>query len=244
MSLKRRYSEYTTQESQTQLTQPDEMPNAHSGRGSVSKRRKFSRYPRKVSRPLRVSTHAIVPRTVFYDMNFATDVALGFGFSPTNLWINNSSSVAIPGASDLSNLYDLVRIKKVEITIMPGCTGLGYGSNTLTTDKRNVPYAYHAVDHNSGGNPTITEMQQYSNLKMEAFDKVIRRTLYPAPKFSAAGVGTVSLQGAALKDVWIASAADEPCFGFKLHMDLYNTALTYDVARINFKIFYECKDSQ
>lgn len=217
------------------------MPNAASG-SRIKRKRTSIRSARRIPRTLRASSHAIVPRTVSYDMSFTSDVALGFGFSPTTLWVNNASSTGIPGASDITALYDMCRIQKVEVTMLPGNNVADYALNSVTSGQRNIPYVYHAVDNNSGGNPTLNEIQQFGNCKVASFDKVIKRTIYPAPKFSAASTGTISLQGPALRNVWLATGSDEACFGFKVYMDLLAVNLTYDVARITFKIYYECKD--
>lgn len=181
----------------------------------------------------------ILSLIVDYDVNFATDVSHGFGFSPSALWVNGVSTTTIVGASEIAACFDMVRIQKVEVTMMPGCNFLGFGANTITTGSRNIPYIYHCVDYNSGDNPSLAAIRQQPTCMTESFDHVIKRTIQPRVSSSGStGNGVTNMS--ANPHLFTSVSSDIPAYGFKVYADLFDTALTYDVARFSFKIFYEC----
>lgn len=180
---------------------------------------------------------SLLPLTVNYDVDFTADVSHGFGFSPSNLWVNGVSSTAIDGASQINAVFDLVRVVKVEAIILPGCNFLGYGSNTISTGQRNIPYIYTALDYNSGGNPALGAVLQNPTVEIDSFDHVIRRTFVPRVTTGTTGITDMSSNN----QLYTAVSADTPAYGIQIYLDLFNTALTYDVARIVFKIWYDCR---
>lgn len=181
----------------------------------------------------------IIPRTVVYDTDLTVDVSKGFGFSATNLWVNGVSTTALGGASDITALFDLVRVAKVEITVQFGNNTFDYGINTVGTGTRNMPYVYDAFDPSDSTNPALTDIRQMATCQMSMPDKALCRTIYPVLQEPSAIVDI----GAARKNKFMQSGTDIPWNGWKVYMDLYNTALTYDVLRFAFKIYFECKFS-
>ena len=73
----------------------------------------------------------------------------------------------------------MLRIHKIEMTIIPGATGLDYSAQSITTGVTNIPYVYHAIDYQNGDTPTLSEMRQNVTCKTDSMNKVIRRTCYP-----------------------------------------------------------------
>jgi len=177
---------------------------------------------------------------VDYDVDFTADVSHGFGFSPSALWVNGVSTTTIVGASEIAACFDMVRIQKVEVTMLPGNNFLGFGTNTVTTGQRNIPYIYHCIDYNNGDNPSLAAIRQQPTVMVDSFDHVIRRTIHPRVSMSQSsgfnGITSMSPN----PNLFISVGSDIPCYGLKIYADLFNTPFTYDVARFSFKIYYEC----
>lgn len=212
--------------------------SSYSGRGRKYKKGSF--VSRRIP-PVVKSNTCIIPCIVDYDHTFTADLALGVGFSPYALWVNGSSHTVIPGASDIAALFDLVRIQKVEITMMPGSASLDIANNTVTTGTRNIPYVYDCFDPNSGGNPSLPEMKESATTMVRSFDRMLKRTIYPNFVVSSGSFVNV---GQSRKDLFQQTATDVPAYGWKCLMDMYNTALTYVICRVSFKIYYECRNSK
>lgn len=210
---------------------------------SYSKRRRAmgtSRYSsRTVPRSLG-SNSCIIPLTVDDNVNFATDPAFGYGWSPFALWRNGVSYLAIPGQADMAAVFDMARVVKVEITILPGNNVLDYGTNSLSTGQRQIPYVYDAYDPNSSGNPTLAEMREHATCRVNSLTKPIRRTIYP----NLGMYGNVVNVGQTRKDLFVPTAVDLPAFGWKVLMDVQQETLPYCIARISFKVFFECRNSK
>lgn len=217
-----------------------------------AKRTKSSaRYPRKKSykfssRSAKVASRGsanscIVPLTVDYDYDLTADLSRGFGWSATNLWINGVPVTPIPGATDLAAVFDCVRVQKVEVSVLPGNDNADYATNTLATGQRNIPYFYDAFDPNDGTNPSVANIRELSTCRTTILNKVVKRTIYPNLN---EGTGAVQDLGKTQKNMFTRSDADIPWYGWKCYGDLFNTALTYDVGRISFKVFFECRQSK
>lgn len=238
MSLKRTYSQFTTQEDYTQ----DIM--ASTARPAYGKRsNKLARYARKskIYRAPKTASYnkTIIATTVDYDVDFTADVSHGFGFSPSALWVNDVSSTGYIDAASIQGLFDLARVHKVEMTILPGNNQLSYG-NTITTGQRNIPYGYCATDLNSGGNPSLNGIRDRSDCQTFSLDKMYKRTFYPRLRAS----DQVTDCGRNNKNLFVPVASDIPWYGVLLYLDLKSVALTYDVCRISFKVFLELSSSR
>jgi len=211
----------------------DYMPPAKKSTSSKTKKW-LSRKTAGPYRSLARSNSCIISRSVAYDVDFSTDVAKGFGFSPTKLWVNGTSTQSIAGASDLQ-MFDLVRVVKVEVTILPNMNVLTYAVGSV----KNIPYVYHAYDPNDSTNPSLSEMEQMSTLKIDSLDHIIRRTIYPnLPSYSTYMVDV----GKERKNQFVPPALDNPWFGYKCYADMTGLGAA-DGFRFAFKIFYECRAS-
>lgn len=234
--------------SQSQTQSYDfEMPVTYASSRSGRKRSRsnsFAKVSQLVARVPRsigtLSNTCLIPRIVIYDLAFTTDSARGFGFSNGWLYVNGAQTVAIAGFSELSALFDLVRIHKVECTLLPGNNSFDYAANTVTTGTRNIPYVYDAFDPNDSSNPSLSDIQQMATCHTHSLDKRITRTIYPNCSPSTSVVDS----GVQRKNQWVKSNVDSVQYcGWKVYADLQTDVFTYDVARCSFKIFYECKGS-
>lgn len=213
-----------------------------SSSGGKGKKFKRGNYVSRRIPPVVKSNTCIIPLVVDYDHTFTADLALGVGFSQGYLYVNGSQSTAIPGATDIQALFDLMRVMKVEITMLPGSASLDIANNTVGTGTRNIPYVYDCFDPNSGGNPSLPEMRESATTLVRSFDRMLKRTIYPNVGFNTGGLVNV---GQSRRDLFMNSTGtDVAAYGWKCLMDLYNTALTYVVCRISFKVYYECRNSK
>lgn len=240
MSLKRTFA---------QVTQDADLPElaehmATTARPAYKKRStKLARYAKKgklYKAPRTSFNKTMVATTVDYDVEFTADVSHGFGFSPTHLWVNGVSTTAYVDAAGWQSMFDLIRVHKVEMTILPGNNYLGYGTNTLSTGQRNIPYGYCATDLNSGGNPSLNGIRERSDCETFSLDRMYKRSFYPR-LFASDYVTDV---GANRKNLFVPVSADLPWYGVLLYLDLKTVALTYDVCRISFKVYVELSSSR
>lgn len=222
------------------VTQESPMPVFKRQRKSGSKKRyKFSSR-RAVPSGAFSSNTCIIPCTVEHDVDLTADISRGFGFSAINLWINGVATTPIPGATDITALFDLVRVKKVEITIIPGANELSFPASTVTTGVQNIPYVLEAYDPTDSTNPSANNVRELATCRSHRLDQIIRRTIYPCLK-DASGIVNV---GQSRKDTFTQSGSDLPWFGWKVYADMVTNVWTYNTCRFSFKVFYECRQSK
>jgi len=211
-----------------------------SGGASAAKRARTSNYAGTMARVPRAmsSNTIIIPLRINYNVTMTADIAQGFGWTTAALWVNQTSVSAIPGADHLANVFDLMRIVKVECTFLPGANMLGYNENGISTGTRNIPYAYNAFDANDGSTPSLTTIQQLASCKVDMLSKAIKRTVYP--KLNDDSVIQTLDKGQ------LVSAGNNtiPWYGWKFYADMETEPLTYNIGRFEFKVFYECRSSK
>jgi len=228
--------------SDTQLTQLDsyDMPSYASSR-SRSKfggkwRRKSFKSKGRIARSFPASNSIIISRVVDYDASISSGaIGKGFGFSPAALWVDGASSTAVPGAAEISALFDLVRIQKVEVTVMPV-------ANTHTTNSSIGPgllVLYCAYDPNDSTAPTLATIRENNTTSVTCLDKVFKRTIYPQ---LTVGSQLQTDIGVNRKNIFVQSAVDVAWNGLKLFLDA-SASISNGGARYSFKIFYECRNT-
>lgn len=237
--MKRAYSSQGT-------TQETILSEDMSGRIAKKSRsyRKYKGYrftSRRAGVPRNLSSNSvIIPRTVDYDENLTADYSHGFGFSATTLYINGVPVQTYSGASEVYNLFDLVRVVKVEVTLIPGASSLDINTPSLGAPY-NLPYVYEAFDPNDSTNPSLNDMRELATLRTHQFSKPIRRTIYPVMNEGNNVINT----GQARKDMFCRSdTSDIVWYGWKCYMDMISQVLTYVTVRASFKVFLECKQSK
>lgn len=177
----------------------------------------------------------IISQTVDYEQYLTADFAHGFGFGPKSLFVNGVSTVNYE--SDLSGVFDSVRIKKVEMTLLPGSPNLDVISNSASFTP-NLPYVYTAIDYTDSTNPSLAEIKQYSTCRVDLANGPIRRTFYPKFPIGSSGVTSNAKQ-------FVISSVEAAQFcGIKVYADLTDQAQTYVHFRASFKVFLEYKTSK
>jgi len=220
---------------------PRKYGSSGSGSGYVAKRPRVSlRKPKSISMAT-PGARVIIPLTVSLGFDMTTDPAFGYSFDTVNCY-ENGATKSIPGAVEMGTVFDMARIQKIEVSILPAATGLDYSAQTLSSGATNIPYVYHAVDFNDATLPTRVEMEQNPTLAVGIFNKVIRRTVYPRLEGSNGiiDVGTNEKN----KFMRTGAVSSQKWNGFKMFMDLQAAVWTYGTGRITFKIFYECMQSK
>lgn len=217
---------------------------------------KSSKRPRKRARYSRPSTMSkyvprnltgrgnscIIPLSTFYDFNLTTDVNAGFRWDTAFLYIDGASQ-AIPGATELHAVWELMRVHRVDIIIRPAATDLAYSEQTVTTGQTNIPYVYYATDYQDPVNgSSLTNIQQNPLVRYSQLNRIIRHTVYPRITMD----GPIVDMGANYKNQFMrASTSNANTWsGFVIHVDLKSQVWTYGTFRIDFKIYYECMNSK
>jgi len=222
------------------------MPSLKRSRSNVAaksaKRYKRAGGKAKSTIPGSGSNRCIIPLIVNYDMALTTDPAKGFAFDTTNYYIDGGAGVAINGATDIAAVFDMARIQKIEVTLMPAANSLDYNNQTIGTGVTNIPYVHTAVDYNEAGQPTLAEIQSNPTCTTGLLDKVFRRTYYPRLEGSN---GVIDV-GVNRNNIFMSTAAasTQKWNGFKVYIDMKTQVWTYGTCRISFKIFYECMQSK
>lgn len=215
--------------------------------GGVGRKRYFPmpKVPRRMSMAS-PSNGVIIPIVTSYDSTLTADPNFAFQFSPQHL-IVDGTAISITGAADLNNVFEFVRVHKVEITILPAATGLDYSAQSLSTGTTNIPYCYHAVDYTDPvGGKGLNQIRQNPTCQIHLLNKPIKRTIYPK-LINSDVVIDLSRNN---KDKFVRSNAtislqDQSYFnGYVFTADMKDVVWTYGQLRFNFKIFYECRQSK
>lgn len=201
--------------------------------------RSRARMPMYKSISARTLDSVIVCRTVQRSINTTADVAWGFGFSPTYLWINGVQDVAVPGASDLTNIYDICRVAKVQCNIM-------FDFNVLdaTAGAGSLPVVYTAYDPTDNNTPTLSSIQQMATNRIHMVGDArngnrITRTIYPKVRTTqSTGTSSIMLTN---QNQWQETGGDNPYNSLMLYVDFISSPQSARAMVCVFKIYYECK---
>lgn len=124
-------------------------------------------------------------RTVEYVDSLFTSQGRGFGWSLSHLWVNQTSTTTIQGQQELSSLFDLYRIEKIECSIRCSQNSTEYGNPSGFS----TVVLKYAVDYNDGNNATNSTLLEHGNFQVVQLDKIFRKTIYPgAPVDSSSGI--------------------------------------------------------
>lgn len=188
------------------------------------------------------SNRCLVPLTTSIDFDLTADYAGAFAFDTVGYTKNGGANVAIGGTDQIANVFEMCRIHKIEMTILPNATDLAYSAQTLATGTTNIPYVYTAVEYNDTVTPTLAILSQNPTMKIDSFNKVIRRTFYPRLEGSN---GLIDV-GANQKNIFqkTGTSSTQEWHGIKVFIDMKNVVWTYGGGRLTFKVFYECMQSK
>lgn len=201
-----------------------------------------TRVPRGISR-YSPGQRTVIPLTANHTFSLTTDFLGAYAFDLNNVFFNGTGTpIGVDGLTEVRNVYDMMRVMKVEITVLPAANVLDYANQTVGTGATNIPYCYTAFDYNDNNTPTIAELMQNPTVRIDSFSKPIRRTLYPRLEGSN---GIVDL-GQNYKNIFQRSGASstQAWYGFKIALDMNSVTWNYGLVRVVMKIFYECAQSK
>jgi len=217
-----------------------------SSSGSGYKKRRTKAYSGKIPRApafSRKGQTAIIPLIYDHDFDLTADPSFAYQFTPQRILINGAA-YTIPGSSQVGDVWELARIQKVEVTILPAAAGLDYNTQTLATGQTNIPYVYDAVDYNDPeGSIGLTTLRQNPSTKTHLLDHAIRRTIYPRMRTSNEVVDVGRNNTNLFTNAGVITT-NSRWNGYVFYADMVNVAWTYGTCRISFKIFVECLNSK
>ena len=236
------YSQLTDVEfSQSQPMPTFKRKRSYGSSSVVRKRARFSKLS-KSTIPGSKSNRCIIPLCHDYDMPLTTDPVVAFAWDTGYYYVNGGAGVAITGASEVATVFDMARLMKVEMTLMPAANALDYNNQTIGTGVTNIPYVYHYIDYNDATTPSTVEAHTNATLKTELLDKVIRRTFYPRLEGSN---GIIDV-GVNRKNIFMhtATASTQKWNSVKIFIDMKTQVWTYGTCRVSFKLFFVCMSSK
>lgn len=175
-----------------------------------------------------------------YTLGVSTYDSFGITVSPTTLTILGSNVnytlVNLPNVTELSNLYDLLKIDKVEFTF----TVCGQNPNVTTTLQKGGPLLYVSTDINDVIPNTLTQTQQQEKVAMLSPTNG-PQTYTLKPKYQQLVYYTSIASANAARSGYVASNLDIPHYGLRLAVaDPTNTAV--HSLNISAKFFFSLKD--
>lgn len=238
------FSQATTQESQSQdMAYGHKKRKASSSSGSYKKRKTSSTIPRSL--PLVRDNRCTVPLTVTKDAPLTADIDALFAFSNRAIVFEGSgiggTSVVIPGADELATCFDLVRLAKVEVTILPAATDLALNDQTLSSGTTNIPWVYEAFDpigDRASGGTTLDDVQQLATCRTHLLNKPIKRTIYPRLEGSN-GIVDVGVNRKNLFQQSGNIGSTQRWRGWRVRIENESVNWTYGQVRFTFKCFFE-----
>lgn len=185
---------------------------------------------------------SIIPLTTYYSFNLTTDFNASFSFDTKQAYIE-TSPIAVSGLSELNATWELMRVAKVEVTILPAANALLYSDQTVTSGQTNIPYVHTAIDYVDPVNgKSPTQIVQNPTLQIDTFNHTIRRTFVPR----LSGNNGVLDAGANYRNLFMQAGLEnsQVWTGFVIWIDMASQVWTYGIGRIYFKIYYECAMSR
>lgn len=153
-----------------------------------------------------------------------------------------------PGFADMSALFDLTRLEKVEVSVFPCKNVMSYdgvnGSNATGTGGGILPILYTAQDDNDANIPLFADITQYNNVQISLLDKMNKRTYYMKTGTTTALSNGVVVDNAIGKYMWTSTSnTDYNYKGCKMIIRYHDVMAMYDYDfTIVFKAFFKCKN--
>jgi hypothetical protein len=207
-------------------------------RRNRNRNRKNKQRQQQLAIPRHRMNSTFVTRCVEYDISLSASIAKGFGWSPTYLWVDEVSTTAIPGVSDIQSLFERTRVVKVKMIVMPSANVHETTNDSSGTGVRNLPWLYAAPNFGTTNVPTMSSISQLEGLRIALLDKPFQYTIRPKPSGYSTG-GVLVNPG----DCWMNTDTDDPYYGFQVFIDQY-TSQAYVKVRFNFIVTFECQGTK
>ena len=191
----------------------------------------------------RVVSAAIVFNNGGFTISGAGSQAIAFTFDPGNVYVYGSgitsATFAVPGASELSNLYELLRIDKVEMTWSPSITGAG----AISPSPPGCPKFLVAFDPNDGAAPGMDQLRQQNPKEFYSIDGTSHKYTC-RPKFQRIVYQTALVSNYEAASGFVNSDSTIPHYAIKMGIPNASNLATVAGGNVefNFKIFYTLKN--
>jgi len=193
----------------------------------------------------RVVSTALVFNNGGFTLSGAASQAIAFTFDPGNVNIYGSgitsATIAVPGASELSNLYELLRIDKVEMTWSPSIVGQG----ATSPSPPGCPKFLVAFDPNDGDAPAMDQLRQQNPKEFYAIDGRSFKYTF-RPKYQRVIYQTSLVSNYEAATGFVNSNSTIPHYAVKIGIpNASNLAVTAGGnVEFSFKIFYTLKNTK
>lgn len=175
--------------------------------------------------------------------SFALDGDLGISFSwdTAACYINRSTGLTtqtVTGLTELSSVYEMIRLAKVEMLILPPANTVDYIDQNSAGTRTIIPIVYMAPDYNDGDVPTRDTMLQEPALKTNVCDKVLRYNFYPKLEGSNGLIDVGSNQ----KNIFMQASvtSTQKWHGFKVFFDMNSVFWPNSNVTVQYKLYWEC----
>lgn len=216
--------------------------NSYGSRVAYAKRRPVVRstIPRSLNSRSRTQ-RSVHPVSGEFQFALNVDNGVGMSFDTLGVYVNSTAAgtqfFSIAGLTELSGVYEILRLAKVEFTVMASADSLELPSVTAGTPF-SLPILQIGPDYNDNDVPTKTIMWQNPSVTTHRLDKVIRKTLYPKMEGSNGVIDIGTNQRNLFQQAGIAST--QQWHGMKFFVDTTGGSSSALFCTISYKCFYEC----
>lgn len=207
------------------------------GRRNVRTLRQFQRsIPRSITSRIvnQRSLHAVSGE---FSLTAATDNGIGFSFDTLGAYINSTVNgtqfFSISGLTELSGVYEILRLVKVEFTVMGTFDGMDIDNATAI----GLPMGWAGPDYNDNDVPTKIIMQQNPRVQFFQVGKPFKCAVYPKMEGSNGVIDVGINQRNLFQQAGIAST--QQWHGMKFFFDCVTGTNSNNLINIQYKCFFE-----
>jgi len=169
------------------------------------------------------------------------DLGLSFAWDTAACYINRSSGLitqTVTGLTELSGVYEMIRLAKVEMLILPPANTVDYIDQNSAGTRTIIPIVYMAPDYNDNDVPTRDTMLQEPALKTNICDKVLKFSLYPKLEGSNGLIDVGSNQ----KNIFMQASltSTQKWHGAKIFFDMNSVFWPNSNVTVQYKLYWEC----
>jgi len=172
-----------------------------------------------------------------FSLTAATDNGIGFSFDTLGAYINSTVNgtqfFSISGLTELSGVYEILRLVKVEFTVIGTFDGMDIDNATAI----GLPLGWAGPDYNDNDVPTKIIMQQNPRVKFFQVGKPFKCVVYPKMEGSNGVIDVGVNQRNLFQQAGIAST--QQWHGMKFFFDCVTGTNANNLINIQYKCFFE-----
>ena len=191
----------------------------------------------------RASTQrAVHPTSGAFKFNLTGDNGVAFSFDTLGAYVNSTllgaQFFAISGLTELAGVYEVLRLAKVEFTVLPPAVSNLWTEQTGSTPIK-IPVCRSCIDYNDNDVPTLIIVNQSPTVRVDILDKKLTRTVYPKMEGSNGVIDVSVNQRNLFQQAGVAST--QQWHGMKFFFDVFPTAPFIGMEmEISYKCYWEC----